>query len=204
MKFTDGALISTFILGAKAAWDNAKGVPPLACFGAVPIVDNKAFDVVYSDLSGVTYNADNNHLYFINNGDCKVYETEASSPYTLIKEYGVSSVSDPVTGPTEDLEGIWWVSGNTFAVTDENPASIFTGELDATTGVMGTGFTTVVNGIAGVDGAEAAKSNLGFEGVAKITQGGADYWVTAQEGQPARLWAFPADSPADGKAIEFP
>jgi hypothetical protein len=153
-------------------------VPPLSCFGTVATMKYDMTSVT-SDLSGITYNPETGTLFAVNNGDRIVYEIQF--PNTLVNQWDVSSVS-------QDLEGISALGGRKFAITDENPATVYQVTLNP-------GSTSFASSTLGQGITPAAGSNLGFEGVAYI---GApvNKFYTIQEASPSKLWKL--DAPSGG------
>lgn len=144
-------------------------VPSLACFGSTP---TRTFEIpaVVSDLSGVSYSPQTNTFFAVNNGDAKAYELTAET-FTKIQEWDLEAKG------VKDPETISVMDGRKVAVTDENPAHVYTMTLE--TGGTITGFTreTAVEVPAG--------NNLGFEGATWLKQ--AQRFIAVIEKNPTRI-----------------
>jgi len=120
-------------------------VPSLSCFATTPSLVK---DLGLINLSGVTYNADEGTVVVVTNKPQVAYE------YTLagekLQEWQLSDWSDS--------EGITWIEGRRFVITEENPSAIFEVELSKTQNTASKG-RQIGNSVE-------AKNNKGFEGVA--------------------------------------
>jgi hypothetical protein len=165
--------VAAYIAPSLAATLGNEGcvVPPLSCFGPTP-TQRITLTAVGSDLSGITYNAETGTLFAVNNGDAKAFEVQTDG--TKVAEWTLTGISDP--------EGISWLGGRNFAVTDENPASVYTLELLAGGGAA----SNIVQLMSGI--VPAAGENLGFEGVAYLKDTG--YYMVQEMRSPA-VWKLP-------------
>ena len=160
-------------------------VPPLACFGAP--TQRLRVDAVRSDFSSLTWNAEDDTLFAVNNGEATAFELKLEDgSVTKLGEWKL---------PMADPEAISHLGGRTFAVTDENPASLYVLDLPPNGNAKHLdsvqNATNVIVLSKGID--PPAEANLGFEGVAFLR--GIGFFV-AQEQQPAALWFLPHDGAA--------
>jgi uncharacterized protein YjiK len=142
-------------------------------------------------LSGITYSPVTETVFGIRNvaggGDSEIYEWDRNG--VLIRTI--------VTTNFTDTEGICWMSGNTFAIAEENPDNRITivTITDATTTLDRSDFT------ATSFDTNAATDNLGVEGVAYDPVRDLLYFTTekAQSG----VWSIWTMNPTTGAVAEL-
>lgn len=148
--------------GFNMTWDDAdtaatvKVAPTLSEYTSVYLTND--LPTITLDNSGVAYNALTDTLFFITNGTPTIYEFQKDGTY--LRTITMSGFID--------TEGIEWMYGTTYAVTEErSPYDIITFTMNAsTTSVTKAGGTSVNPGIS-------VGTNLGMEG---ITYDAANNW----------------------------
>ncbi len=145
-----------------------------------------AYDTLGTDsteMSGATWNADFNRLLVVDNGRSAAYEFALDASHNIDSSVAPRKIELNMA-PSLDVEGVAWISGNTYAFVDERFGNIHIADVPETGNVISSSTSTI-----SIVPSNYVYQNKGPEGLAWD----GTYWYVPTEKYPPRVDRFSAD-----------